>query len=278
MAEDALLTGPLAAHGARNVQLLAQGVLRERARMLWTLGAAFAMGALLAGSVYETRDATHGGFALGVVEDAMPKLASRYLQRLPAGSNVLTAFNAGPMIGWQAQGRIRTFVDGRTPMFFHDTDYAVERDILSDPDALDLAIARWSLKAAVMDRDHGACDLLAKRWIPVVVEGRYSTFVPPGTDEPLRGIDPCGPAPFGLETCPDGGRELERSIERMSRLGDAPIVPLMRAAKELLCGGSLARAEHELDAAEGLQYFRRRSAACASERCCARAKPTLRFS
>ena len=127
--EWVLLLLPLAAGGARALSLQHAG----DARRLRGIELAFA---LIASSVavwafHRTDQELGPMLRIGVREAAFPSAAAQYLRRLPAGSPVFTAYWAGGPLGFWLDGYVRTFVDGRTPLRFDDTDYAVARDMLA---------------------------------------------------------------------------------------------------------------------------------------------------
>lgn len=231
IAEDAILCAPLALAGARNIGDWAARVMPPRVRRPLGFAVPCVIVALLAQSALAANGPA-GRFGIGLDAAAYPQLAAAYLARLPAGSRVLSAFGAGPALGFWSQGKLRTYVDGRTPLYFDDADYALEREVFTNAAALDLASVRYDIKAAVVERAHGVCDLLAKRWHAVVIEGNYTTFVSAEQDPALEGLEPCGPElmhPSGSDPA-----ALDRSIARLAKLGAAPFLDLLRAERLLL--------------------------------------------
>jgi hypothetical protein len=232
IAEDAILCAPLAFRGAQNLVEWAARAMQPRVLRPLMTAVPCAIAALLAQSALAA-SGPGGRRGLGLESAAYPQLAAAYLTRLPAGSRVLSAFGAGPALGFWSHGKLRTFVDGRTPLYFDDADYALEREVFTNEAALDLAIRRYAVQAAVVERAHGVCDLLAKRWHAVVIEGTYTTFVPPERDATLEGIEPCGPE-FIRPRPPGELAPLDRSIARLAKLGAAPFLDLLRAERLLL--------------------------------------------
>ncbi len=178
-------------------------------------------------------------FQTGARMGAYPVAASRYLLRLPAGSPVFTDYAAGGPLGFWLDGRVRTFVDGRTPLYFDDTDAAVSRDVLASPSAMDLAFARYGVRAAVVERAGAQCQLLAERWSAVVIEPRYTTFVPKSglaqLGAPLSGLAACGPFYLSADACQDGGAALLRSIDRLAGVQRTRFAGFLHAAALLQC-------------------------------------------
>jgi hypothetical protein len=232
VAEDALLCAPLALSGAHNLGLWLEGVTSRSVRRAFAPLATLGLCALLALSALERRGGYGGRFGLGLEISAFPQLSAAYLDRhLARDAQVLTAFSAGPPLGFWSGGKLRTYVDGRTPLYFDDADYAVSRDVFTDDAALGRALTRWSIQAAVVERAHGVCDLLAKRWQAVVIEARYSTFVPPGRGSALAGVDPCGPEfihPRAIDAS-----AIERTLGELARLGANPFIDYLRAQQAL---------------------------------------------
>lgn len=256
VAEDALLSAPLALAGAQNLALWARREFARRVLPACSV-APIALGAVLLGQAVHQKLGGYGvRAALGLDETAFPRLASRYLERLARGSAVLSSFEAGPPLGFWSQGRIRTYVDGRTPLYFDDADYALQREILTHEEALDRGLARFGFRAAVVVRAHGVCDLLNKRWTPVVIEAAYTTFVPPSSGEaPLSGLEACGPVYVHPPRAAANLAALDRSLARLGRLGGGPFLDYLRAERLLLgAAPDTARVQALLDRAAAPQY------------------------
>lgn len=233
VAEDAILSAPLALAGANNVADWARRVTLPRVRQSFAYAALLATAVLLAQSAL-VASGPAGRFGVGFEPAAFPQLGAAYLARLPRGSRVLSAFGAGPALGFWSHDKLRTFVDGRTPLYFDDADYALEREVFTNESALDLAIRRFDVQAAVVERAHGVCDLLAKRWHAVVIEGAYTTFVPPDRDASLAEIEACGPEIVRGPKTPDELAALDHSIARLAKLRAAPFLDFLRAERQLL--------------------------------------------
>jgi hypothetical protein len=175
-------------------------------------------------------------FRTGLKPGQHPLAASRYLARLPKGAAVFTDYDISAPLGFWSDGRIRTFVDGRTPLYFDETDYGVARDMMMNPDALRAGIERYRIRAVVVSRDVGACNALAAQWAPVVIEPRYTTFVPRDADAPLIGINTCGPFYLNSHSCDNVSSDLLRSIKRLGALHASAFVDFLRAAELVQCG------------------------------------------
>jgi hypothetical protein len=174
-----------------------------------------------------------------------PTLASRWLRSLPAASSVLTDYVGGAELGFWLDGHVRTFVDGRTPLYFDDTDMAVSRDLELSPEAFERVRERYGFQAAVVSRHGYACTTLARIWTPVVVEGLYTTFVPkqPGAVA-LAGLEACGSELFSQRPC--ASSDLSAALVQLRRLtGDSDFLRFVEGAREGICG----------DAAEGLSML-----------------------
>ncbi|HKP63272.1 MAG TPA: hypothetical protein VJV78_41325 [Polyangiales bacterium] len=235
VAEDAVLCAPLALTGAANLAEWARRAFAARSLPALTGALLLLAAAGLGQSALDNRGGYGARFGLGNDETAFPRLAARYLARMPRGTPVLSSFLAGPALGFWSGARLRTYVDGRTPLYFDDADYALEREVLTNADALDRALNRYGFRAAVVERDHGVCDLLTKRgWQPVVIEATYSTFVPGGGDAALEGIDPCGPVYIHTARAARNLPALDRSLARLAKLGPTPFLDLLRAERLLL--------------------------------------------
>jgi hypothetical protein len=235
VAEDAISSAPLALAGANNVTDWTRRVILPRVRQAFAYAALVATVALLGQSALAASGPA-GRFGIGFEPAAFPQLAAAYLARLPRGSRVLSAFGAGPALGFWSHDKLRTFVDGRTPLYFDDADNALAREVFTNESALDLALRRFDVQAAVVERAHGVCDLLAKRWHAVVIEGTYTTFVPPDRDASLAGIEACGPEIVHGPKTSDELAALDHSIARLAKLRATPFLDFLRAERQLLTG------------------------------------------
>ena len=172
----------------------------------------------------------------GPAPGQQPEAAARYLAGLPQGSSVFTEFTIGPPLGFALDGKLRTFVDGRTPMYFDDTDWAVARDMLSRAAALERGFARYGFAAAVVARESDACALLEARWTPVVIEPRFTTFVPPGREQAVPGLLPCGRNYLRADACELPASVWQAGLARQNALGGSAFLQLMAAGMQLQCG------------------------------------------
>jgi hypothetical protein len=181
---------------------------------------------------------------IGFAERAGAQSAARYLERLPAGSAVLSTFSAGASLGFASEGRLRTYVDTRTPLHFDDSDYAVAREVWQRPASLALALERYGAAGLVTARQEVTCDIVPSGWVPVVVEPAFTTFTPAaGTTEPLLAIAPCGADFLTSTACLDGGARLDAEIARMAALRESAFVDFLRASRIVRCGGDPAVAD-----------------------------------
>jgi hypothetical protein len=183
----------------------------------------------------------------GLAAGAFPEGAAAFLETLPSGSPVLTSFDAGAPLGFWLGGRVRTYVDSRTPLHFDDADFALARDVFRDPEALRRALLRFEARAVVLNRSRPVCGRLPAGWAPVVMEAEYTTYAP-GAAPPVA-LSPCGPEPFTEAACEGGGATLDAEIARLARPAGAPFARLLRAARILRCGGPLAEVPALLPAA-----------------------------
>jgi hypothetical protein len=185
--------------------------------------------ALTMGKVEET----HGPIGrLGVSEATFPMHAPNALAGLPPMAAVLTAYDASAPIGFLSDGRLRSFVDGRTPLYFDDTDYAVQREMLRDGAALQRGIARYGAIAAVVRRESQACAELSKDWSVALIEPRFSTFVAqPGAS--ISALHACGVRYLDAASCANPG--LAREIARVDDAGARAFAAFLRDAAAVSC-------------------------------------------
>ena len=54
---------------------------------------------------------------------------------------------SGPL-GFWLQGRVETYLDARTPLYFDDTDFGIARELWKHEDALERWLDTWESSAA----------------------------------------------------------------------------------------------------------------------------------
>jgi uncharacterized membrane protein YccF (DUF307 family) len=229
----ALLALPLAAEGTAALA----SILPDPARPEWRwAGAALGLAGLVIGA--RPIDRVHGPLGrIGPAEGVHPVGAATFLRGQPAGGAVLSVYNAGGSLGFLLAGHARTYVDGRTPLYFDDTDFAVSRDVFRHPDALARAVRRFGATALVLNRNAPVCAKVPEGFVPAFVEAHYTTFVPAGAAPPLAAVAPCGPGFLRPKACEGGA--LDEEIRRLAALGETPFVRYLRAERILRCGGAL---------------------------------------
>lgn len=177
---------------------------------------------------------------LGLSEENYPLTAAGYLRQLPEQSiAVLTNYESGAPLGYWLRGKVRTFVDSRTPLYFDATDFAVSRDVFADIFVLRNVMDRYGIQAVVMSRHSAPCVELAEQWIAVVVEPQFTTFVPKANGRPLTSLAPCGAEYLHKNSCQDGGATLDADISRLESWGAHSFHHYLRAERALRCGGPL---------------------------------------
>ena len=129
--------------------------------------------ALIAWSAVVTHNVRGPIGALGLSPGNDPMAAARFLDGLPRGSAVLSTFTTGASIGFWLEGRVRTYVDTRTPLHFDDTEYAVAREVWRTPHALALALDRFEIDAILTERNGSTCWNAPDGWAPAVLEARH---------------------------------------------------------------------------------------------------------
>jgi hypothetical protein len=160
------------------------------------------------------------------------------------GSPVLTDYSASAALGFSADGRLRTFVDGRTPLYFDDTDFAVEREMLRDARAFETGVARFGVRAAVVRRDSRACQQLAEHWQVALVEPLYTTFVATGAMRPLADLRPCGTRFIASTAC--NSAQLGAEIAFVRGQGAREFADYLAIERAVRCAMPLAAAESTL--------------------------------
>ncbi len=193
----------------------------------------------------------------GWAEGRQPELAARYFGARAGTPRVLTSFDAGSALGFWLDGGVRTYIDTRTPLHFDDADYGVAREVWFRPDALALGLSRYRADGLVTERDTLTCSLVPEGWVPVVVDARFSSFVPAGEGEALEAIAACGGALLVPEACSDGGQRLDAEVARMAALHRSPFTDFLRVQRILACGGDLAEAERLMPSREDAWHYRK---------------------
>ncbi|APR76939.1 Hypothetical protein A7982_02286 [Minicystis rosea] len=238
---------PLAAEGAAALAAL----LPERPWWRF-IGAAVGVMGLAVGA--RGVDALHGPLGkIGPAEGIHPLASAAFLRAQPAGGSVISVYNAGGALGFALAGHARTYVDGRTPLYFDDTDFGLSRDVFRYPDALGRAIRRFGATAVVVNRNAPTCGKLPPGWVPAVVEAHFTTFVPAGAAPPLVAIAPCGTSFVREDVCRSSagaapgsarseaadGAAFDEDLRRLGAFGETPFVRYLRAERIVRCGGSL---------------------------------------
>lgn len=245
VAAATLLALPLASVGVRNLAEMCTQPVHSRLRPV-VLGATVIGSLLLLGASGRTQATTRGPLGVaGWTGGAHPRAALRLLDPGPGNPQreILTDYRAGPALAFWSHGRIRHYVDGRTPQYFDDTDYAVQREILGSEGPLLRAIARYSPSAAVVRRE-GSCVGFARHWDLVAIDAMYSTFMPPGggerrpQDRTLFGIAPCGQVFLAPNACVGGGVRTLESLDRIDAMSEPALAAHVRAAFEFVCRGN----------------------------------------
>ncbi|MET0386986.1 MAG: hypothetical protein ABW321_13555 [Polyangiales bacterium] len=233
IAQAALLSVPAAVRGSEALAkhfALAPG--RWPAAILRAGCALFAL-ALLFDTARHMQQA-HGPLGrLGVSEPSFALHASRALAELPDGAAVLTDYTSSAVVGFLGEGRLRTFVDGRTPLYFDDTDYALARELERDTGALQRGITRYGVSAAVVRRESPACVQLAQGWSVALIEPLYTTFVREPVARRLQHVRPCGLAYLRPSSCREP--TLAAEITRIRELGARDFSSFLAAAHSVTC-------------------------------------------
>lgn len=228
----ALLAIPLATEGAA-----ALSSLLPTARVMHGLAAVTSVGFLVV--AIHSVGLTHGPFGtIGPAEGIHPLAAARLLGSLPPGGRILSVYVSGGALGYHLAGHSRIYVDGRTPLYFDNTDFAISREVFKHPDALARAIDRFGATALVMERDRRVCGKVPGGWVAAVVESKHTTFVPEGRAPALSAIAPCGLDYFAKNAC-ENVNALDTDIARLEALGSTPFVRYLKAERILRCGGAL---------------------------------------
>lgn len=232
LAVGAVLSVPLAAEGA---SVISAALPRHR---LWPWTGAV-VGSLCVAIGIRVIHLEHGPIgSIGPAQGAHPLGAGRFLRTLGQGGRVLSAYDASGSLGYILAGHSRVYVDGRTPLYFDDTDFGISREVFAHPDALWRAVERFGATAIVVERNRLVCTRPPMGWVPAVVEATFTTFVPANAAPAIRAIAPCG-IPYLRKHACDHSADLDSDIARLEALGSSPFVRYLKAERILRCGGNL---------------------------------------
>ncbi len=234
-APGGLLLLPLAAAGAASLWGAARSRWGGRAE---AVAVVVALAVVARGAAwFEARQGPVG--ELGVPPLSQPMGALATLRSLPRGSAVYASVDAAAALGFALDGSARTLADTRIPMHFDDLDFAVSRDVQRGvgPAA---ALARYDVRAAVVERESGACGWFAgdARWRAVQLAGAWSVFV--RADAAAGGAAVVGLAPCGVRWVREGcspAVAAEASALATRLPGDEATA--LRTEVALACGGAL---------------------------------------
>lgn len=255
LAAAAVLAAPLAQRGAETLltHLRAKGPLsrgRATATKTTTTVMAIAGAAAMLAWAAQMVDTRYGPIGrVGLAVDSHPLAAVAWLRSQPAGTRVWNDFAAGGPLGFYLDGRVRTYLDSRTPLHFDDTDFALLREALQHEGALRASLARFGASVAVVERQSQACANFSGPlgWQLVAIDPMHSTFAPPQSAAPLAGLRPCG-RDYVDQGCRDP-KAITGSLERVSERASPAFVALLRAQQTLACGGSATHALSQLERA-----------------------------
>jgi hypothetical protein len=180
--------------------------------------------------------------AFGLHPTSYPLAAAKWLEAAPAGSKALTSFQAGAPLGFLLEGRVRTFVDSRTPLLFDDAEYAMAGALWYAENALERGERHFHFRFAVTERSSKLCNILesSKEWAPVVVEPGFTTFERRSErmlGKPLDKLSACGSSLTADAAC-DPPRQLLEEIERMAPFQSDAFSRLLRAEQQIRCAAS----------------------------------------
>jgi hypothetical protein len=174
----------------------------------------------------------------GLQRGHFPVAASVWLRRAPAGTRALTSHAVGAQLGFALDGRVRTFVDSRTPMYFDDLDFAMSRDVLIAPDNVARATRRYDFDVAIVRRDLTDCESVLRSGVfePVLVEPLHTLFVRregrlPFT--PLATLHACGTSFVSERSCSDV-EAAERDLQTVGSFA-AKFAAFLRLERAVTC-------------------------------------------
>lgn len=237
-----LLAIPLAARG---VSALSAAYARRTVRLpafvaVCTAAGLFVWAGWITGHLYGPLGRT------GLAIHAHPRAATAFLANAPDGARVLSSMSASGPLGYWLEGHVRTYLDARTPLYFDDTDFGVARELFAHADALERGIAHFEPWAVVVERDTTACrsmeDLDDEGWVPVVIEARFTTFIPSDRAGEsgalaLEALAPCGAAYLAANACREDGTAFGRDLVRLTSLADGAFAAYLAAEHALGCRG-----------------------------------------
>jgi hypothetical protein len=182
---------------------------------------------------------------LGLEEGAYPVGAARLLRDVPGEHRALTTYRTGPPIAFETRGRVRDFVDSRTPLGFTEANLSSARATWGEPRALGAAVRRWGFDLAIVDRAMPVCEALqgSDEWTLALVEPAFATFtrVPVLRPSGLRRIVACGTTYLAAASCEAPLEALDAEIEQEARFVSPAFASQLRAERLLRCAPAGAR-------------------------------------
>jgi hypothetical protein len=238
-AETAVLMVPWALFGAAQIA----GLVRvERAATL----AAYALLAVTLALGLRRVNADHGPLGrIGFDTKRYPFQTAKYLAGTGRELELLTTFEASAALGFLLYGRARTYVDGRSPLYFDDTEHALSRDVFNHVRALELAARRFDVDAIVLDRESPVCSQVPAGYRLAMLDRSVSTFERSGERARFSALAACGEDYLAADACADRSR-LDGEITALERVGRNSLTDYLRALAAVRCGGDLRAAEQTL--------------------------------
>jgi hypothetical protein len=240
LATATVLTAPLALHGASRL-LAAVVTVRARAAVL---ALSCALGLFVFQRGFERTRLAVGPFGeTGLAEHIQPMAAAGYLRRVPRGTRVLSAYDAGGILGLLLDGHARTYVDSRTMVLFDAVQFAVARDTFRSRAVLERVSRRYRADVIVMPRSSPLCAELSAPWQPVAVDPMWTTWSRRPDARVLSAIAPCGRSWLTPAACADDSRAVREELAYLRTLHRSPLQRLIEAT-------ALHRCAHDADAAQ----------------------------
>jgi len=240
LAEAALLAAPCAARSIAALSLHMQSAWTRLQTRSVQVGLSLVSAGLLAWTALFVQQVKGPLLHTGLLTSAFPMYAHAALTNLPAGTAVLTDYPSSATLGFLTRGKLRTFVDGRTPLYFDDTDFAVQREMMRDGQALRNGLRRYRARAAVVRRDSEACVQLSSIWSVAMVEPLFTTFVESAPTASPSALRACGVRYLAADSCANPA--LAPSIAFVRERGAEEFARFLDAERSVRCGGGDATA------------------------------------
>ncbi len=131
---------------------------------------------------------------MGLDPEWVPVALGEAVEHFDVQGKVFNDYDSGGYLGLHRWGKLRVFIDGRTPPYYTDDHFWAARQAITDPSVFDRLDAQHAFSAAVVPLGSALCSELADSadFDPVWFDGDRALFLRGPHPERLRHLAPCG--------------------------------------------------------------------------------------